>query len=92
MSLSTDLADLFRRDLIRLLQALDPFPDTTDFSGFITQVNDARGYLVRLILHERDNLEDKAASQQRSPEEVWAETVGDLDLDRSPLPQKIEER
>jgi TRAP-type uncharacterized transport system substrate-binding protein len=61
-------------------------------SGFITQVNDARGYLMRLILHERDNLEDRAETEQRSAEEVWAETVGDLDLDRSPPSERIEER
>ena len=32
-------------------------------SGFITQVNDARGYLTRLILHERDNIEHKAETE-----------------------------
>lgn len=46
-------------------------------SGFVTHVNDARDYLTRLILHERQNLEEKAALQQRSAESVWCEAVGE---------------
>jgi hypothetical protein len=45
-------------------------------SGFLTHINDARGHIARLILHERDNLEDRAELENRSPEELWAETVG----------------
>ncbi|GAC1471783.1 MAG: hypothetical protein NVSMB9_18310 [Isosphaeraceae bacterium] len=44
-------------------------------SGFVTHANDARDYLTRLILHERDNLEEKAARQERSAESVWYETL-----------------
>ena len=48
------------------------------FSGFVNHVNDARDHLTRLILHERENLEEKAARQRRSAESVWYEAVGDL--------------
>ena len=45
-------------------------------SGFVTHVNDARNYLTRLILHERENLEEKAVAQHRPPEAVWSEEIG----------------
>lgn len=48
-------------------------------SGFVTHVNDARDYLTRLILHERDNLEEKAALQRRPAETIWFEEVGEVD-------------
>jgi TRAP-type uncharacterized transport system substrate-binding protein len=44
-------------------------------SGFLTHVSDARDFLVRLILHQRDNLEDLARTQQREPAALWAEAV-----------------
>ncbi|MCA1686580.1 MAG: hypothetical protein LC745_11525, partial [Planctomycetia bacterium] len=47
-------------------------------SGFVTHVNDARDHLTRLILHERDNLEESAALQRRTAESLWFEAVGDL--------------
>lgn len=46
-------------------------------SGFVAHVNDARNYLTRLILHERDNLENRAQSEQRPAEELWAESMGE---------------
>ena len=46
-------------------------------SGFVTHVNDARNYLTRLILHERDNLENRAQSENRPAEELWFETIGE---------------
>jgi hypothetical protein len=46
------------------------------FSGFVSHVNDARNYLNRLVLHERDNLEDRAIKERRSPESVWNEALG----------------
>ena len=46
-------------------------------SGFVAHVNDARNYLTRLILHERDNLEDQARTQHREPEALWAEAVSE---------------
>jgi TRAP-type uncharacterized transport system substrate-binding protein len=45
-------------------------------SGFIAHVNDARNHLTRLILHERDNLENRAQSEDRSAEALWAEALG----------------
>jgi len=46
-------------------------------AGFVAHVNNARNYLTRLILHERDNLENRAQSEQRPAEELWAETMGE---------------
>ena len=45
-------------------------------SGFIAHVNDARNHLTRLILHERDNLENRAQSEDRSAEALWVEAMG----------------
>jgi len=45
-------------------------------SGFVSHVNDARNYLNRLILHERENLEDRAIEQKRPAQALWDETVG----------------
>ena len=45
-------------------------------SGFIAHVNDARNYLNRLILHERENLEDRARFENRSSRELWHEKMG----------------
>lgn len=45
-------------------------------SSFLTHVNDARNYIARLILHERDSLEDQALSQDRTPEALWYEALG----------------
>jgi hypothetical protein len=44
-------------------------------SGFVSHVNDARNYLNRLILHERDNLEDQAVKERRTTESVWSEAL-----------------
>jgi hypothetical protein len=44
-------------------------------SGFVTYVNNARDYLTRLILHERENLENRAALERRPAEEIWDETM-----------------
>ncbi len=45
-------------------------------SSFLTHVNDARNYIARLILHERDSIEDRASSQNRTPQALWNEAVG----------------
>jgi TRAP-type uncharacterized transport system substrate-binding protein len=47
-------------------------------SGFLAHVNDARGYLARLTLHERDNIEEKAARRHRSTESAWREALGEI--------------
>lgn len=44
-------------------------------SGFLAHVNDARNYLARLILHERDNLEEEARTQRRSLKSLWSEAL-----------------
>ena len=44
-------------------------------SGFVSHVNDARNYLNLLILHERDNLEDQAVKERRTPESIWSEAL-----------------
>jgi TRAP-type uncharacterized transport system substrate-binding protein len=79
-----DLKELFRLqiELNRLKnEAISRFAEgklegEALMSGFLTHVNDARNHLTRLILHERDNLEERAESERRSPSEVWIETVG----------------
>jgi TRAP-type uncharacterized transport system substrate-binding protein len=47
-------------------------------SGFLLHVSDARDFLVRLILHQRDNLEDLARAQRRPAEALWVEAAGDV--------------
>ena len=53
-------------------------------SGFVTHVNDARDYLTRLILHERDNLENRAESERRSPSDLWLELTEEPSGDVGP--------
>ena len=47
-------------------------------SGFLAHASDARDFLMRLILHQRDNLEDNARAQRRPAEALWNEAVGEL--------------
>ena len=39
--------------------------------GFLALVNDSRDQLTRLILHQRENIEQLAAQQHSSPDQVW---------------------
>ncbi len=39
--------------------------------GFLALVNDARSQLTRLILHQRDNVEEQAALQQDAIQQLW---------------------
>jgi len=55
MSLSTDLADLYRRDLTRLLQQLDAFPDTAALWRTLPGVTNSAG---NLIIHLEGNLRE----------------------------------
>ena len=41
--------------------------------GFLALVNDARNQLTRLILHQRENIEELAATQNHTVDEVWLE-------------------
>ena len=47
-------------------------------SGFLVHVSDARDFLVRLILHRRDNLEVLARVQRRPAAALWVEAAGDV--------------
>jgi TRAP-type uncharacterized transport system substrate-binding protein len=60
-------------------------------SGFVSHVNDARNYLNRLILHERDNLEDRAITERRTAESVWSEALAGSGP-RIPAPEDAVER
>jgi TRAP-type uncharacterized transport system substrate-binding protein len=79
-----DLPSLLQlqEDLIRIKgEALQRFADgeldgEELMSGFLAHVSDARDFLIRLILHERDNLEDQARAQRRPAEALWVEAVG----------------
>jgi hypothetical protein len=74
------LLDL-RRELVLLKQeALGKFAageleGEALMSGFLTHVSDTSLYLTRLILHQRDNLEDAARIQGRTPLALWDEAV-----------------
>jgi TRAP-type uncharacterized transport system substrate-binding protein len=48
-------------------------------SGFLVHASDTRDFLVRLILHQRENLEDRARTQDRPAEVLWNEAVGEPD-------------
>jgi TRAP-type uncharacterized transport system substrate-binding protein len=60
--------------------ALDRFADGTLegeelMSGFLTHVSDARDYLTRLILHQRELLEKQARHEGRTAQDVWRDVV-----------------
>ena len=75
---------LLQEDLTRIKgEALERFADghldgEVLMSGFLTHASDARDFLGRLILHQRDNLEDEARTQHRSAEVLWNEALGEL--------------
>ncbi len=61
-------------------EALDRFADGTLegeelMSGFLTHVSDARDYLTRLILHQRELLEEQARHEGRRARDVWRDAV-----------------
>ena len=76
-----NLSELIRlqRELAELKsQALRGFADgKLEGEGmlhdFLVLVNDARDQVTRLLLHERDNIEEFAKQQNRTPEELWKE-------------------
>ena len=53
-------------------------------SGFLAHISDARDYLARMILHQRDHLEDRARSERRRPEALWVEAVADPEPHAAP--------
>jgi TRAP-type uncharacterized transport system substrate-binding protein len=84
MDATLEIRELLRlqRDLCRLKNtALARFAEGKLeggqlMSGFVSQVNDARNYLNRLIVHQRDNLEEQAVKERRTAESVWREALG----------------
>jgi len=71
-----------QRELARLkADALDRF-STGELegrelvSGFLTHANDTRDMLARLILHVRENLEERAEAEGRSAKSIWKEEAG----------------
>ena len=92
MDAHLDIAELLRlqRELLGLKnQALGRFAEGKlqggEFlSGFVSHVNEARNYLNRLILHQRENLEDRAIHENRPTEAVWTEALGGWDSARLP--------
>jgi TRAP transporter TAXI family solute receptor len=83
LSAELDLAALLelRRELVRLKQealakfAAGELEGEALMSGFLTHVSDTSSYLTRLILHQRDNIEDAARIQGRPAEALWVEAV-----------------
>ncbi len=71
--LQRQLAELKAEAIERLVG--DHAEDVELMTGFITQVNDTRENLTRLILHERENLEEQAREQGLSVQAVWREAV-----------------
>jgi TRAP-type uncharacterized transport system substrate-binding protein len=47
-------------------------------SGFLAHASDARVFLLRLILHQRDNLEERARTLRQPAEALWNEAVGGI--------------
>lgn len=52
--------------------------------GFLALVNDARNQLTRLILHQRENIEQLAATQNHTVDEVWLEQSQSTSTNASP--------
>jgi hypothetical protein len=53
-------------------------------NGFLALVNDARNQLTRLILHQRENIEQMAVAQNHTVDEVWREQSQSLGIHRIP--------
>ena len=52
--------------------------------GFLALVNDARNQLTRLILHQRENIEQLAATQNHTVDAVWLEQSQSTSTNASP--------
>lgn len=69
LELQRELADL-KSDAIKRFASGELHGETM-IQGFLALVNDARNQLTRLILHERENIEQRAIEQNASPETLW---------------------
>jgi hypothetical protein len=96
---SLDLAGLLQLqdDLTRIKgEALERFAEgeldgEELMSGFLAHASDARDFVMRLILHERDNLEEHARAQCRPAEALWIEAVGAAGPAAADVPADITE-
>ena len=53
--------------------------------GFLALVNDAREQLTRLILHQRENIEQLAAEKHSNPDQIWREQSRGSSANSSPF-------
>jgi hypothetical protein len=63
-------------------EALEQFADgklegAELMSGFLVHISDARDFIMRLTLHERDNLEDQARAECRTVEALWNDAIAE---------------
>jgi TRAP-type uncharacterized transport system substrate-binding protein len=61
--------------------------DVQLMNGFLTQVNDARQSLTRLILHQREILEEQARQEGRPVQAVWSEAARHREPEPAPAAQ-----
>ena len=52
--------------------------------GFLALVNDARNQLTRLILHQRENIEEQAAMQHLDADSIWTSQAKSDSIDSKP--------
>jgi TRAP-type uncharacterized transport system substrate-binding protein len=70
------------RDLLQLKsEALERFAagelgDHTALGSLLTPLNSARAHIGELILHVRDNLEERAETEGRTAQTLWTEAIG----------------
>ncbi len=43
--------------------------------GFMTLANDVRNHIARLIMHERDNVEEIASQADQNIETLWTDRI-----------------
>ncbi|MCU0707877.1 MAG: hypothetical protein MUF23_06265 [Pirellula sp.] len=76
--LQRELADL-KADAVQGFAAGE-WQGTNMLNGLLALINDTREQITRLILHERENIEQSAASRQMDPDVLWrAEAMGEED-------------
>ncbi len=56
--------------------------------GFMTMANDVRSHIARLILHERDNVEELAGPELQNLETLWHDRITGVSLSDQHLPDQ----
>jgi TRAP transporter TAXI family solute receptor len=74
LRLRADLAALHDEGLERFVKG--DLEGEELMNAFLNHVNATRDHLIRLILHERDNLEDQATLEGRPVSSVWEDAMG----------------